>query len=95
MNTQLLKKLYSIHSPSGKEQNMIRFLRSYIGTLPGDISVSQDRYGNLYVIKGTGENYPLPGQPYRPGGTLPPLQGFQGDRNKGHHFRLFPGQKTV
>lgn len=58
MNTQLLKKLYSIHSPSGKEQNMIRFLRSYIGTLPGDISVSQDRYGNLYVIKGTGENYP-------------------------------------
>ena len=58
MNTQLLKKLYSIHSPSGKEQNMIRFLRSYIGTLPGNISVSQDRYGNLYVIKGTGENYP-------------------------------------
>ena len=58
MNTQLLKKLYSIHSPSGKEQDMIRFLRSYIGTLPGDISVSQDRYGNLYVIKGTGENYP-------------------------------------
>ena len=47
MNTQLLKKLYSIHSPSGKEQNMIRFLRSYIGTLPGNISVSQDRYGNL------------------------------------------------
>lgn len=58
MNTQLLKKLYSIHSPSGKEQNMIRFLRSYIGTLPSNISVSQDRYGNLYVIKGTGENYP-------------------------------------
>lgn len=58
MNTQLLKKLYNIHSPSGKEQNMIRFLRSYIGTLPGNISVSQDRYGNLYVIKGTGENYP-------------------------------------
>ena len=58
MNTQLLKKLYSIHSPSGKEQDMIRFLCSYIGTLPGNISVSQDRYGNLYVIKGTGENYP-------------------------------------
>ncbi len=58
MNTQLLKKLYSIHSPSGKEQNMIRFLRSYIGTLPGNISVSQDRYGNLYVIKGTGKTIP-------------------------------------
>ena len=45
MNTQLLKKLYSIHSPSGKEQDMIRFLRSYIGTVPGGKSDTQNRYG--------------------------------------------------
>lgn len=58
MNTQLLKKLYSIYSPSGKEQKMIRFLSSYIQTLPGNISVSQDQYGNLYVVKGCSESYP-------------------------------------
>lgn len=58
MNTQLLKKLYSIYSPSGKEEKMIRFLSSYIRTLPGNISISQDQYGNLYVVKGIGESYP-------------------------------------
>lgn len=58
MNIPLLKKLYSIYSPSGKEQSMIRFLCSYIKTLPGYISVSQDRHGNLYVIKGKSETYP-------------------------------------
>lgn len=58
MNTQLLKRLYSIYSPSGKEQGMIRFLCSYIRTLPGDITLSQDRYGNLYVVKGKNDTYP-------------------------------------
>ena len=28
MNIQLLKKLYSIYSPSGKEQKMVKFLCS-------------------------------------------------------------------
>ena len=95
MNTQLLKKLYSIHSPIGKEQNMIRFLRSYIGTLPGNISVSQDRYGNLYVIKGTGENYPCLVSHIDQVAHCHHSKDFQGDRDKGHHFRLFPGQKAV
>lgn len=58
MNMQLLKRLYSIYSPSGREQEMVRFLCSYIRSLSGDISVSQDEYGNLYVIKGVGESYP-------------------------------------
>lgn len=52
MNTQLLKRLYSIYSPSGKEQKMMTFLCSYIKQLPGNISVSKDKFGNLYVIKG-------------------------------------------
>lgn len=50
MNTQLLKRLYSIYSPSGKEQKMMTFLCSYIKQLPGNISVSKDKF-NLYVIK--------------------------------------------
>lgn len=58
MNTQLLKHLYSIYSPSGKETGMVRFLCSYINTLPGNISISEDRYGNLYVIKGKSDTYP-------------------------------------
>ena len=57
MNTQLLKKLYSIYSPSGKEQKMIRFLCSYINGLPGEISLEKDSFGNLYVTKGSGESY--------------------------------------
>ena len=58
MNTQLLKKLYSIYSPSGKEQKMVKFLCSYIKQLPGNISVSKDNFGNLYVVKGKAETYP-------------------------------------
>ena len=52
MNMQLLKRLYSIYSPSGKEQKMVKFLCSYIRQLPGNISVSKDKFGNLYVVKG-------------------------------------------
>ena len=52
MNTQLLKRLYSIYSPSGKERKMVKFLCSYIRQLPGDISVSKDKFRNLYVVKG-------------------------------------------
>lgn len=58
MNTQLLKRLYSIYSPSGKEQKMIKFLSAYINALPGVISISQDWYGNLYVVKGESDTYP-------------------------------------
>lgn len=58
MNMQLLKKLYSIYSPSGKEQKMVKFLCSYIRQLPGNISMSKDKFGNLYVVKGESESYP-------------------------------------
>ena len=58
MNIQLLKRLYSIYSPSGKEQKMVRFLCSYINGLPGEISLEKDSFGNLYVTKGSGESYP-------------------------------------
>ena len=58
MNIQLLKRLYSIYSPSGKEQTMVKFLCSYIKQLPGNISLSKDKFGNLYVVKGKAETYP-------------------------------------
>ncbi len=58
MNTKLLKRLFEIHSPSGKEQKMINFLISYIKSLPGNIQLGMDKYGNLYAVKGEAETYP-------------------------------------
>ena len=54
---RLLKKLYAIHSPSGKEDKMIAFLVSYLKSLPG-VELGKDTYGNLYVWKGESESYP-------------------------------------
>lgn len=36
---------------------MVKFLCSYIRQLPGNISVSKDKFGNLYVVKGKAETY--------------------------------------
>ncbi len=56
---KLLKKLYSIHSKSGKEQKMIKFLLWWIKTnIPG-ARVDIDReIGNIYVTKGVSNTYP-------------------------------------
>lgn len=54
---RLLKKLYAIHSPSGKEDKMIAFLVSYLKSLPG-VKLGRDSYGNLYAWKGESETYP-------------------------------------
>lgn len=54
---RLLKKLYAIHSPSGKEDKMIAFLVSYLKSLPG-VKLGKDSYGNLYAWKGETESYP-------------------------------------
>lgn len=62
MNTtldwRLLKKFYAIHSPSGKEDKMIAFLVSYLKSLPGNIKLGKDSFGNLYAMKGESETYP-------------------------------------
>ena len=57
INWRLLKKLYAIHSPSGKEDKMIKFLASYLKSLPG-VQLGKDAYGNLYARKGESESYP-------------------------------------
>lgn len=54
---RLLKKLYSIHSLSGKEDKMTAFLVSYLKSLPG-VKLGKDTYGNLYAKKGESETYP-------------------------------------
>lgn len=57
LDWRLLKKLYSIHSPSGKEDKMIAFLVSYLKSLPG-VKLGKDSYGNLYAWKGETDTYP-------------------------------------
>ena len=56
---KLLKKLYSIHSKSGKEQKMIKFLLWWIrNNVPG-AKVELDReVGNIYITKGIAGTYP-------------------------------------
>ena len=58
LDWRLLKKLYAIHSPSGKEDKMIKFLISYIKSLPGDIKLGKDSFGNIYAWKGESKAYP-------------------------------------
>lgn len=54
----LLKKLYEIHSPSGKEWPMKKFIKRYIkANIPG-CKIAYDGKGNMYVIKGQSETYP-------------------------------------
>lgn len=36
---------------------MIKFLASYLKTLPG-VETGQDKHGNLYAVKGEAESYP-------------------------------------
>lgn len=54
---QLLKQLYRIYSPSGKEKRLREFIKDYVRTIP-DTQYFQDQTGNLYVTKGTAETYP-------------------------------------
>lgn len=56
---KLLKKLYAIHSKSGKEQKMIKFLLWWIKTnIPGAIIELDEKVGNIYVTKGYSATYP-------------------------------------
>ena len=56
---KLLKKLYSIHSKSGKEQKIIKFLLWWIKTnIPGARVELDHNVGNIYVTKGVSDTYP-------------------------------------
>ena len=56
---KLLKKLYSIHSKSGKEWKMIKFLLWWIRKNIPEARVELDpEAGNIYVTKGVSDTYP-------------------------------------
>lgn len=52
---ELLKKLYEIHSHSGDEENMRKFIKSYCKSIGCRV---ERKDGNIYVTKGTAETYP-------------------------------------
>ena len=53
---KLLKSLYRVSSPSGKEDRMIRFISRRLEELGVDYSI--DRVGNIFATKGTADTYP-------------------------------------
>ena len=61
LNTQLLLQLYVIQSPSGHEDHMASFIKSYIKKNHKGVSVRSDEFGNVLVTKGSlrnTEHYP-------------------------------------
>lgn len=57
-NLELLTSLYSIHSKSGNEKKMRSFIKKWVKANVPDAIATQDKAGNLYVTRGTAENYP-------------------------------------
>lgn len=57
MNKDLLFQLYAIHSPSGNEKKMRKFIRKQAYAC-GATSVETDKHGNLLIVKGESETYP-------------------------------------
>lgn len=55
---ELLKKLYEIHSPSGKEKKIKRFIRTYVAENINGAKIVDNRDGNIYIVKGNSETYP-------------------------------------
>lgn len=58
MNKELLFQLYAIHSPSGGEKKMRKFIKRYIRQNCGECSIEQDMFGNLLITKGESGTYP-------------------------------------
>ena len=55
---ELLRELYSIHSPSGSERKMKKFVTRYVASIVPDAVITNDGAGNLYIVKGKSETYP-------------------------------------
>lgn len=54
---ELLKKLYQIAAPSGKEKKMIQFIKNRLKEMSGVI-YHVDKIGNIYAVKGKNTTYP-------------------------------------
>lgn len=55
---ELLKQLYKIHSPSGSEKKLRKFIKDWIRRNVPDAHFEVDNIGNLYVVKGESDTYP-------------------------------------
>jgi len=56
---ELLKKMYEIHSMSGREKKFKRFIRKWIHENVPNAEMSNDNLGNIYVVKGEASTYPV------------------------------------
>ena len=55
---ELLKQLFEIHSPSGREKKMKKFIRRYVRTNMPEVVIENDNKGNIYFTKGIADTYP-------------------------------------
>ena len=55
---ELLKQLFCIHSKSGKEGKIRKFIWNWVRQNVPNAKIVCDKPGNLYVIKGKSETYP-------------------------------------
>lgn len=55
---ELLKQLFSIHSKSGKEGKIRKFIWNWVRQTVPDAKIECDKPGNLYVTKGKSGTYP-------------------------------------
>ena len=55
---ELLKQLFEIHSPSGGEKKMKKFIRRYVRTNMPEVIIENDNKGNIYFTKGIADTYP-------------------------------------
>lgn len=55
---KLLKSLYEIHSPSGKEKRLRTFIETYVAQNIPSAEITIDKTGNLYITRGEAESYP-------------------------------------
>lgn len=58
LNYELLKDLYCIHSKSGREKRIRRFIKKWLKANVPEAVVTQDNTGNLYITKGVAVSYP-------------------------------------
>lgn len=56
-NIELLEQLYCIHSMSGREQKMMRFIKNQVKQIK-NTECWFDEVGNMYVQKGNAETFP-------------------------------------
>lgn len=56
---ELLKALYEIHSPSGNEKKLKRFIKKWVANNIEGVTCTWDNAGNVYFVKGESDTYPV------------------------------------